>query len=119
MSEAKAVKNVILHRVAHARCGDKGNRLNILVYPYMEEAYPYLVEQLTAERVEALFKHRGAKNVVRYELPNIHGLNFVIDNVLEGGVNGALNLDGHGKTSSFRLLTLEVAVPEEMALPLP
>ena len=108
------LKSVILHRVAHARCGDKGNRLNIAVYPYKEEVYPYLVEQLTAKKVEDLFKHRGAKNVVRYELPNICGLNFVIDNVLEGGVNGSLNLDGHGKTNSFRLLTLMVDLPENV-----
>ena len=114
MNGKKELKKVILHRVAHARCGDKGNRLNIVVYPYEENAYPYLVEQLTAERIENLFKHRGAENVVRYELPNVQGLNFVIDNVLEGGVNGSLNLDGHGKTHSSRLLALMVEVPESV-----
>ena len=114
MSGKTELKNVILHRVAHSRCGDKGNRLNIILYAYDEAAYPYLVEQVTAQRVEELFKHRGAKNVVRYELPNLWGLNFVIDNVLEGGVNGSLNLDGHGKTHSFRLLTLKVDVPESV-----
>ena len=44
----------------------------------------------------------------RYPLPNLAGMNFVIDDVLQGGVNGALNLDGHGKTLSFLLLSLEV-----------
>ncbi|BBI49635.1 hypothetical protein HORIV_20560 [Vreelandella olivaria] len=38
------------------------------------------------------------------------GMNFVIDDVLEGGVNGALNLDGHGKTLSFLLLSLEMNI---------
>jgi hypothetical protein len=28
----------------------------------------------------------------------------VIDDVLEGGVNGSLNLDGHGKSHPGRLL---------------
>ena len=59
-----------------------------------------------------LFRHRGATGVVRYALPNLHALNFVIDEVLEGGVNASLNLDIHGKTNSFRVLGLEVEVPD-------
>ena len=70
---------------------------------------------MTADRVHALFRHRGATTVVRYELPNLHALNFVIDEVLEGGVNGSLNLDIHGKTNSFRVLGLEVEVPDAIA----
>ena len=35
----------------------------------------------------------------------------MVDDVLEGGVNGSLNLDGHGKTQSFRLLSLTVTIP--------
>ena len=31
-------------------------------------------------------------------------MNFVIDDALEGGVNGSLSLDGHGKSLSFMLL---------------
>jgi len=61
--------------------------------------------------VHELFRHRGATGVRRYELPLIAAFNFVIDDVLEGGVNGSLNLDGHGKTHSFRLLELPVRVP--------
>ena len=102
---------VPLHAVAHGRAGDKGNRLNISLIPYDPALYPLLAEQITAERVHGLFRHRGATGVRRYELPLIAALNFVIDNVLEGGVNGSLNLDGHGKTNSFRLLALPVRVP--------
>ncbi len=102
---------VPLHRVAHARTGDKGNRLNVSVIPYRADAYPYLVKQVTAERVHALFAHRGATAVRRYELPLLPALNLVIDDVLEGGVNGSLNLDGHGKSLSFRLLELRVRMP--------
>jgi hypothetical protein len=49
--------------------------------------------------------------VRRYELPNLLALNFVLDDALEGGVNAALALDSHGKTASFRLLSLEIDVP--------
>ncbi len=102
---------VELHAVAHSRAGDKGNRLNISLFPYDPALYPLLAEQVTAARVHELFRHRGATGVRRYELPLVAGLNFVIDDVLEGGVNGSLNLDGHGKTNSFRLLGLLVRVP--------
>jgi hypothetical protein len=102
---------VRLHAVAHARAGDKGNRLNISLIPYDPALFPMLVEQVTEARVLALFRHRGATRVVRYDLPNISAFNFVIDDVLEGGVNGSLNLDGHGKSQSYRLLGLTVEVP--------
>lgn len=102
---------VPLHAVAHGRAGDKGNRLNISLIPYDPALYPLLAEQVTAACVHELFKHRGATDVRRYDLPLIAAFNFVIDDVLEGGVNGSLNLDGHGKTNSFRLLALPVRVP--------
>ena len=102
---------VPLHRIAHARAGDKGDRLNVSVIAYREADFPLIREQLTAERVHALFAHRGATRVHRYELPRLWALNFVIDDVLEGGVNDALNLDGHGKTHSFLVLSLPVRVP--------
>ena len=95
---------------SHARAGDKGNRVNISLFPYDPRHYQALADQVTAPRVLALFQHRGATNAVRYDLPNLCGFNFVVDNALEGGVNGALNHDGHGKTLSFRLLELEVEV---------
>jgi hypothetical protein len=106
------MSTVMLHEIAHSRAGDKGNRLNMSLMPYKPEHYAVIAEQITADRVLALFTHRGATGCVRYELPNLHALNFVVDEVLEGGVNGSLNLDGHGKSNSFRLLSLTVELPE-------
>ncbi len=104
---------VPLHRVAHSRAGDKGNRINLSLIPYDSATYPMLAEQVTTERVLALFHHRGATRVMRYDLPLLQMFNYVVDDVLEGGVNTALNLDGHGKSHSFRLLALPVTVPGE------
>ena len=103
---------VQLHAIAHARAGDKGNRTNISLFPYDPRHYALLAAQVTAVRVLALFRHRGATRAVRYDLPNLCGFNFVIDDALEGGVNNALNQDGHGKTQSFRLLAMEVDLDE-------
>ena len=102
---------VPLHDVAHSRAGDKGNRINLSLFAYHAQAYSLLAEQVTEEKVLALFRHRGATGARRYDLPLLNGFNFVIDEVLEGGVNGSLNLDGHGKTHSFRLLSMPVTVP--------
>ena len=104
---------VPLHEVAHARAGDKGNRLNVSVIAYHPALWP-LLAQVTAERVHALFRHRGATAVARYELPKLCALNFVIDEALEGGVNASLGLDIHGKASSFRVLGLTVEAPDAL-----
>ena len=104
---------VPLHAVAHGRAGDKGNRSNISVVPYLEGTFPHLLEQVTEARVLELFQHKGATKVTRYELTNLSALNLVIDDALEGGVNSALTQDLHGKTLSFMLLgELTVSVPK-------
>ncbi|WNL41250.1 hypothetical protein RN347_11505 [Halomonas sp. PAMB 3264] len=106
--QARVVKTTPLHQLAHARAGDKGDRLNIALFAYRPEDYDLLVSELDEARVLALFQHRGASRVRRYLLPHLGGMNFVIDDVLQGGVNGALNLDGHGKTLSFILLGVDI-----------
>ncbi|NIC06135.1 hypothetical protein HBJ55_11915 [Halomonas sp. DX6] len=105
-------REVALHRLAHARAGDKGDRLNLALFAYDPHHYATLVEQVTEERVLALFAHRGASRVRRYLMPGLAGMNLVIDDVLQGGVNGALNLDGHGKTLSFLLLGMSMVVED-------
>ncbi|MBW7924851.1 MAG: hypothetical protein H3C59_08915 [Burkholderiaceae bacterium] len=115
--EAGDIVEVPLHRIAHARAGDKGDRLNVGVIAYRREWYPVLREQASAERVAELFAHRNPRAVRRYELPRLWALNFVVDDVLEGGVNDALNLDGHGKTHSFLVLSMTVRVPRGLLDP--
>jgi hypothetical protein len=109
-----AVTAVALHRVAHGRTGDKGDRSNISVIALRPELYDVLVSQVTEDRVAGLFAHRHPSAVKRYLLPRIGAMNFVIDGVLDGGVNGSLNLDTHGKTLAFLLLELTIDVPEHL-----
>ena len=97
-----------LHDLAHARAGDKGNRCSINLISYEPSDWDLLVDQVTEVRVAQLFAARRPTSVTRYLLPRLHAMNFVIDDVLDGGVNDSLNLDTHGKTLSSLLLTLEV-----------
>ena len=97
-----------LYEYAHARTGDKGNRINISVIAYDPSRFDELVRQVTPEHVAAHFAYRKPTRVERHLLPNIGAMNFVLDDVLDGGVNDSLNLDMHGKALSFHLLTLPV-----------
>jgi len=97
-----------LREIAHSRTGDKGNSSNISVIAYRSEDYPLLLQQVTAERVKALFAGVVEGEVVRYELPNIAALNFVMSRALGGGVTRSLALDAHGKSLSSALLDLEI-----------
>ncbi len=112
---APATITVPLWRAAHGRTGDKGNRANISVIAWAPELYPLIVEQVTEAAVAAAFAHRRPSRVQRFELPNLHAMNFVLDDVLDGGVNDALNLDSHGKSLSFLLLDLPLQVPASLA----
>ncbi|MEM7057729.1 MAG: hypothetical protein AAF557_09100 [Pseudomonadota bacterium] len=104
-----------LHAIAHGRAGDKGDTSNVSVIAYRPEAWPYLLDQVTEDRVLQAFQHFGATVCDRYELPNLHALNFVIQNALQGGVNATLGLDRHGKTLSFLLLgEIMVDVPRDV-----
>ena len=105
---------VMLHAVAHARTGDKGNHSNISLFAYHPEYFPVLVEQVTEAQVAAWFAARRPTAVRRYLLPRLEGMNFVLDNVLDGGVNDSLNLDMHGKALSFHLLMQCIRVPRDV-----
>jgi len=107
--------NVELWRVAHGRAGDKGNRSNISLIAWDAKFYPIIAEQVTVQRVKEQFSYRQPSHVCRFDLPNLNAFNFVLDDVLEGGVNDSLNLDGHGKALSFHLLAMSIKVPSGMA----
>ena len=106
-------KTIALYEIAHGRTGDKGDRSSISVIAYQPGHFQILLAQVTEERVAAHFAYRKPTRVTRYVLPKIHALNFVLDGVLDGGVNDALNLDMHGKALSFHLLALPVTLDAE------
>ncbi|OWT75886.1 hypothetical protein CEY04_19115 [Achromobacter sp. HZ28] len=103
--------------MAHGRTGDKGDRCNISVIAYRPEYYDILVEQVTPEAVRAVYAHREPGTITRHLLPNLSAMNFVIDHVLDGGVNDSLNLDSHGKSLAGFLLDLPITLPAHLALP--
>ena len=97
-----------LREIAHSRTGDKGNTSNISVIAYDEKHYPLLLSHVTSEHVKAHFAGIVEGEVVRYELPNIAALNFVMSGALGGGVTRSLALDAHGKSLISALLDLDI-----------
>lgn len=97
-----------LREIACSRSGDKGNVSNICVFAYDEADYPRLVEKLTADVVRAHFGELVRGEVTRYELPKAHGLNFVLEEALDGGVSMTLRVDPHGKSYQSLILDIDI-----------
>jgi hypothetical protein len=98
----------IVRDIAHARAGDKGNTSNVNVWAYDAADFEELKRNLTAERIKQSFPELIRGKVERYVIEHLHGLNFVLHDALEGGVNRSLNLDSHGKSWSYLILGLEL-----------
>ena len=101
-----------LREIAHSRTGDKGNISNISVIAHKPEQYSTLKKYVTVEKVKEFFSEVVRGEVVRYELPNIGALNFVMYSALGGGVTRTLSLDAHGKSLSSALMNFEIPIKE-------
>ncbi len=106
---------VQLLQLAHARSGDKGDTANVGVIAYKPEYYPFLEKVLTCERVKAHFDGICYGKVERFELPNLHALNFLLHNALGGGGTKTLHHDAQGKTYSTAMLRMMIDVPDDLA----
>ena len=95
-----------LREIAHARAGDKGETLNLSVIAYRPEHYALIERHVSAERVKDHFRGIVEGEVVRYALPRLGALNFVLHRALSGGVTRSLALDAHGTSLSSARLRL-------------
>ena len=75
--------------IANARCGDKGDKVNIALFAKKSEHYALLEKHVTA-------------------VPSIYGLNFVLDEALAGGGSASLRVDNLGKCFASNLLRMTI-----------
>lgn len=99
-----------LLEIAHARSGDKGNSSNIGLIAKDPKHYQTLCHEVTAEKVKQHFSGICFGQVERFELPNIHALNFVLHESLDGGGTVSLRTDAQGKTHAAALLRMEINI---------
>ena len=103
-----------LEAIALARSGDKGDTANIGVLARTEAAFEFLKEYLTAQRVKDLFQELAHGRVLRYEVANMQGFNFLLEQALGGGGTKTLRVDAQGKTFAQALLSLHIPIPSEV-----
>lgn len=100
--------------IAHGRSGDKGNGSNVGIIARHPDVYPFLVKELTSDRVKEHMKHVCKGEVERYEMPNLGALNFILNVSLGGGGTVSLKLDAQGKTHAAQVLRMKVDVPQQL-----
>ena len=113
------MKEVELIEIAVTRSGDKGGGANVGVIARSPEAWPIVRDALTAEVVRDVYADLSPTGVERFELPNLHAVNFLLGGVLRdgdplGGGSTSLRIDAQGKALAQRLLALKVEVPDEL-----
>lgn len=101
--------------IAHARSGDKGDTANVGLIALRPEWYPILVRYITAEAVAHHFAGQLTGDVVRFELPNLYALNFLLHGALDGGGTLSLKTDAQGKVYSTALLRMVFDIPSDEA----
>ena len=94
------------------RSGDKGGCANLGVWAKNQEAYAYLFEFLTVEKLKALLPDLKDYEIDRYELPNILSLNFYVHDILQEGVSSSTRLDGQAKSLGEYLRAKDIEVPD-------
>jgi len=80
-----------------ARSGDKGGNANVGIYARDAAGYRWLHEHLTVAAFRRLVPETDGLAVRRYELPNLHALNFVIVGYLGEGVASSTAFDPQAK----------------------
>ena len=101
--------------IAHARSGDKGDTANVGLIALRPEWYPILVRYVTREAVAQHFAGQITGDVVRFELPNLNALNFLLHGALDGGGTLSLKTDAQGKVYSTALLRMVLVMPSDEA----
>lgn len=113
---AAGTRVVPLVNLAWARSGDKGDSANIGVLARRPEYLPYIRAALTAEAVATWFTHVCEGAVHRWDLPGVHGLNFLLERALGGGGIASIRIDPQGKAFAQMLLDHPVPVPASLAI---
>jgi hypothetical protein len=102
---------VPLGRIAGARSGDKGGNANVGLWARPPGAFGWLRETLTVERFRQLLPEAASLPVRRYELPNLHALNFVVVGLLGAGVAASTRPDPQAKGLGEYLRSRFIDVP--------
>ncbi|MFZ1061899.1 MAG: exopolyphosphatase, partial [Acidimicrobiales bacterium] len=105
---------VALGRIVGARSGDKGGNANIGVWARSDDAYDWLRQYLSVERVHELLPETRGLKVDRFELANLRALNVVVRGILGQGVAASTRPDAQAKSLGEYLRSRRVPVPTRL-----
>ena len=94
------------------RSGDKGGCANLGVWSKNPEAYGFLFDYLTVDKLKELLPDLKSFEIDRFELPNILSLNFYIHGILQDGVSSSTRMDGQAKSLGEYLRAKKIKVPK-------
>ena len=103
-----------LGKISNTRSGDKGTNSNVGIIFKNKRLYNWALSYLTENIVKKYFKSLVKGKVVRYELPNLNALNFILNDSLGGGGSESLINDAQGKTHGQALAMMEVEIPDKI-----
>ncbi|MCK5519924.1 MAG: acyclic terpene utilization AtuA family protein, partial [Candidatus Marinimicrobia bacterium] len=106
--------DVPLRKLCLARSGDKGDASNVGVIARSPEIYSYIKQYMTADFIKYVFAPVCKGRVLRYEMDNLLGLNFILEHSLDGGGTKTLMIDAQGKLFASNLLDFTVKVPRKL-----
>ena len=95
----------------------KGNHSNIWVIARKAEYLPWIRAALTEANVADYMQHvfdPEKSKVIRYELPAMNALNFMLENALGWWWDCCLRIDPQGKAFAQQLLDMPVKVPAQL-----
>jgi hypothetical protein len=105
-----------LVKLAYGRSGDKGDSANIAIIARKPEYLPIIRAQLTEARVAEWFAHLVDGSVVRYDVPGLNAVNFVLERALDGGGAASLRPDTQGKSYAQLLLAMPIETPADLRI---
>jgi hypothetical protein len=95
-----------------ARSGDKGGDANLGVWARSDPSWAWLRDVLDVDLLKRLLPECAPLDVVRYELPNLRAVNFVLPGLLGQGVAASTRFDPQAKALGEWLRSRHVRFPE-------
>ena len=96
------------------RSGDKGPNANLGIFARSTEAYVWLADYLSIDRLKTLMPEADERHIDRYLLPNLLSLNFIFHGLLEEGVAASTRQDPQAKALGEYLRAKIVEIPESL-----
>ena len=103
-----------LGEIVHARSGDKGGDANLGVWVRDPRAWDWLESTLTVDELRLLLPETSELPIVRYELPKLGAVNFLIRGLLGTGATSSLRLDAQAKALGEWLRARSTKIPKSL-----